>query len=164
GEVGEAIGWLRGARRELGGKVDEEGKNKGLGKLKREWNGRKEDKKIEKGGDEWGLDAGKVEEERVVEWLEKKWCKVNDTMTFQIVPPHEPLIASLPSGREYHSPKPFHPPSLDEATIAKMRAPPDPKEDHIEDENDDSDDENDQDPVGAFPGTAKRYSGNATYY
>ena len=87
-------------------------------------------------------------------------------MTVQTVPPHEPLLASLPSGREYHSPKPFQPPSLDDATLATIRAPPESKEDGFEEYNDDSEEEAEsaQDPVGAFPGTGKQYSGNPAYF
>ena len=87
-------------------------------------------------------------------------------MTVQTIPPHEPLLASLPTGREYHSPNPFKPPSLDETTLATMRAPPDPQERVFQDDHSDSDEESEsnQEPVGAFPGTGKQYSSNTVYY
>lgn len=82
GKMGEGIAWLRAAKKELGfaGEGDE-GKKKfgGLSKLKKDWQEKREDKKIEKGG-EWGSDAGRFEEGRVVEMLEKKWVKENDTV------------------------------------------------------------------------------------
>lgn len=83
GKTGKAIAWLRGARKELGLKVGEEGEKgwaKGWGKLKKGFNEKREDKRLEKGG-EWGADAGRMEEGRVVEMLEKKWVKTNDTVS-----------------------------------------------------------------------------------
>lgn len=84
GKVGEGIAWLRGAKRELG---IESGEGKafarGLEKMKRDWKERREDRKIGKGGGEWGADAGRLEEGRVVEMLEQKWSKMNDTVCFE---------------------------------------------------------------------------------
>ncbi|KAI9710996.1 MAG: hypothetical protein M1820_002434 [Bogoriella megaspora] len=177
GETGEAIAWIRGARREVGGgKGAKEDTGKGLGKLRKDFKEKKEDRKIDQGGDEWGLDAGRAEEERVLEWLEKKWSKMNDTVSFETralrslgtVPPYEPLLAGMPSGREYHSPKPFEPPLLDEGTLASMRAPPDSTGDPVEGDQDDSDDDTVfyLSPAGAFPGTEKQYppSSQAKYW
>jgi hypothetical protein len=48
--------------------------------LKKEWGERREDKKVERGLD-WGADAGKLEETRVIEMLEAKWTKQNDTVS-----------------------------------------------------------------------------------
>lgn len=84
GETGKAIAWLRGAKKQLGmsvGGEEEGGKGwgKGWGKVKRGFEEKREDKRIEKGG-EWGADAGRIEEGRVVEMLERKWVKVNDTV------------------------------------------------------------------------------------
>lgn len=77
----------------------------------------------------------------------------------------------MPSGREYHSPKPFKPPTLDEDEVVKMRAPPDLSELSLERGDDDSDDEDvasggRNEPTGAFPGTAGEYSrsGSSAYY
>ena len=82
GKTGEGIAWLVAGEKELGFKVNEaEGSRiKGLAKLKKDWIERREDKKIEKGGD-WGSDAGRLEESRVIEWLEKKWHKENDLVS-----------------------------------------------------------------------------------
>ena len=80
GETGRGIAWLTGGKKELGfaGTKDEGSKMKGLAKFKKDWTERREDKKIEKGG-EWGSDAGRLEELRVIEMLEQKWNKMNDT-------------------------------------------------------------------------------------
>lgn len=81
GKSGEGIAWLRGAKTELGfASAEEEDKKRfGLSKLKKDWQERREDKRIEKGG-EWGSDAGKFEEGRILDMLEKKWGKENDTV------------------------------------------------------------------------------------
>ena len=85
GQTGKGIAWLVGARKELGfaneGDDDQSGKLKGLKKFRRDWTERREDKKIEKGG-EWGSDAGRLEELRVIEHLESKWSRENDTVRF----------------------------------------------------------------------------------
>ena len=83
GKTGEAIAWLRGARRELGLAANEEdvGKRKGFKGLKQSWAERKEDRRVEKGGEGWGMDAGRLEEARVVEWLEAKWVKSNNMVS-----------------------------------------------------------------------------------
>lgn len=81
GKTGEAIAWLLAGKKELGfaSTNDEGSKFKGLAKLKKDWTEKREDKKIEKGGI-WGSDAGRLEEARVIEMLEKKWNKLNDTV------------------------------------------------------------------------------------
>lgn len=90
GETGQGIAWLVGAKKTLGfgGTQDETSKYKGLTKLKKDWTEKREDKKIEKGKD-WGGDAGRLEEARIIEMLENKWNKMNDTvmdsLVFQVV-------------------------------------------------------------------------------
>lgn len=81
GETGQGIAWLIGGKQELGFSDSHEGssKVKGLAKLKKNWTERREDKRIEEGG-EWGSDAGRFEEGRIMEMLEKKWNKMNDTV------------------------------------------------------------------------------------
>ncbi|KAF2788418.1 pH-response regulator protein-like protein palC [Melanomma pulvis-pyrius CBS 109.77] len=169
GKTGEGIAWLRGAQKELGFMAlgaGEETKRSGFSKLKKDWQEKREDKKIEK-GDGWGTDGGKFEEGRVVDMLLKKWEKMNDTVGIQLIPSSEPLLASMPSGREYHSPKLFVAPALEEEAIIRMRAPPDPGDTAFEGEEDDSADEEDRAnnaPVGAFPGTRAEYSAGTSYY
>jgi hypothetical protein len=84
GQTGTAIAWLRAGMQELGMASlvaeKEAGKKSTFGKLKREWTERREDRKIEKGA-AWGSDAGKLEEGRVLEMLEAKWVKMNDTVS-----------------------------------------------------------------------------------
>ncbi|KAI9825289.1 MAG: hypothetical protein M1832_001323 [Thelocarpon impressellum] len=80
GKTGEAIAWLRAGMREMGFKSgDDEPKKRGFGRWKRGLDEKREDKKLEKGGD-WGLDAGRLEEARVLDMLEAKWTKMNDTV------------------------------------------------------------------------------------
>lgn len=164
-KTGEALAWLKGARKELGFAVElEDGKRKGFKGLKQSWQERREDKKIEKGG-EWGLDAGRYEEARVIEVLEAKWDKENSTVNVQTVPPFEPLLASMPSGRECHTTQPWEPPSLESATLSQMRAPPDPNQRAFRGDEDDSGGEDvygRNEPVGAFPGTGLEYGRSAT--
>lgn len=81
GKLGEAIAWLNGANKELGfaSLGSTEGKSSGLSKLKKGWQERKEDRKVEK-VEGWGSDAGKFEEGRILELLMEKWVKMNDTV------------------------------------------------------------------------------------
>jgi len=84
GKTGEAIAMLRGAKSEMGltaaGAEEEKKRFGSLSKLKKDWQEKREDKRIEKGG-EWGGDAGKFEEARVLDMLEMKWTKMNDTVS-----------------------------------------------------------------------------------
>ena len=88
-------------------------------------------------------------------------------MSVQVVPPSEQLLATMPSGREYHTPRPYVIPTLDEEAIVRMRAPPDPG-DAFEGEEEDSAEEEERAgqaaPVGAFPGTKGAYGGGSSYY
>lgn len=122
GEQGQAIAWLRAARRELGfvilvngggsdgrqeawvgssgfsNRVGGGGGMKvkaGFAKLKKEWAERREDKRIEK-GEGWGGDAGRFEEGRIVDMLEKKWIKINDIVScFFFLPVFHLVLLSL---------------------------------------------------------------------
>ncbi|KAJ0108511.1 hypothetical protein J7T55_002115 [Diaporthe amygdali] len=158
GQTGNAIGWLHAAYQELGVEVkDSSKKSSGLGRLKKEWSEKREDRRVEK-GTTWGADAGKLEETRVIEMLEAKWSKQNDTMFTQAITPAGTLLAQMPSAREIHTLKPFDAPVLDNLTLNAMRAPPD--------RNDDFGDENSSDEEtvvasrpapGAYPGSASSY-------
>jgi hypothetical protein len=75
------------------------------------------------------------------------------------VPEFEPLLAQMPSGREYHTPELWSPPTLDAGTLMQMRALPEPEDRAFKGDEDDSGDEDGYrvgtgEPVGAFPGTA----------
>ncbi|KAL1305716.1 hypothetical protein AAFC00_007303 [Neodothiora populina] len=173
GKTGEAIAWMRGGRKELGfitssAEEAESGKRRGLKGLKQSWAEKREDRIISRGNVEsWGLDAGKLEEGRVLEWLEGKWNRENDTVSVQIVAPFEPLLAAMPSGREYHTLKTYTPPALDGHVLASMRAPPDPAQHAYTATEADSGDEADYppvEPVGAFPGTGTEYRTDSPAY
>lgn len=178
GKTGEGIAWLRAGMAEAGMDVPKDSSSAssglGFGKLKSEWKERREDRRLEKGKADWGLDAGRAEEGRVLEWLEKKWTKMNDTVNVQIVPDWRPLVAAMPSGRDALTPKPWVPDVLSEEEVARMRAPP---EIGVGEDGSDSSDEEggrtspraglgDRNPVGAFPGTKNEYKGGdgGSYY
>ncbi|KAL8931664.1 MAG: hypothetical protein Q9216_007123 [Gyalolechia sp. 2 TL-2023] len=134
-----------------------------------------------------------MEEGRVVEMLEKKWVKTNDTVsvfaavTFvllrcdieladlkgqintQLVPPFEPLLAGMPSGREIHSSTTYVPPELDPDVLEKMRAPPDPEEARALMAADGADSSDEEGPVesglpGSFPGKSPYDNTASEYY
>jgi hypothetical protein len=79
GQTGNALGWLRCGLQELGIQHQDEKKGLSLSRMKKDWSERREDRKIERGTG-WGSDAGKLEETRVIEMLESKWAKMNDTV------------------------------------------------------------------------------------
>ncbi|KAK1142122.1 hypothetical protein N8T08_008206 [Aspergillus melleus] len=157
----------------------EGGKSRGLSKLKQGWMERREERrmekdaggrsaeKIEKGDLGPGDHAGREEEGRVIEMLEVKWVRMNDTINTQLIPPSADLLANLPSGRDIHSaPAPYKLPSLDEDRLAGMRAPP--AEDDfapgsdVEDSEEDSPREN---PHSYTPGgLPERSESTSTYY
>jgi hypothetical protein len=74
-------------------------------------------------------------------------------------------MASMPSGREVHSVKPFLPAVLEAYVLDSMRAPPDRTDDYGGDASSDED-RVAQDLIGAFPGTKQDYStaSGSTYY
>lgn len=178
GQTGTALAWLSAGFSTLGiesKNPSEKGKSGlSISKLKSSWSEKREDKKVEKGS-VWGMDAGKAEEGRVLEMLEQKWAKMNDTINTQAVPPSGPLLATIPSGREIHSLQPYVPPALDAATLAEMRAPPEGDGVAGEGGADSSDDEivgagdGTKGMAGAFPGTGGDYgtasrTGTPAYY
>ncbi|KAJ5090992.1 hypothetical protein N7532_009676 [Penicillium argentinense] len=164
GKVGEGIAWLRAANTPLGRRNvgvsslaagDETGATTskgGFSRLKREWTERREERKIEKdaggsrnkkGSLDPGDDAGRGEEGNVIDMLETKWVKMNDTINTQLIPASAPLLANLPSGRDIHSPPaPYKPPLLDSDQLLHMRAPPDENQDwQFGSDHDDSDED-----------------------
>jgi len=169
GSTGEALAWLNGAKRELGltsqtSSTSTSSKG-GLRSLKQSWQEKREDRKIASSKRDWGLDAGRLEECRVVEMLDTKWERENSTVNVQPVPDFEPLFRQMPSGREYHTPEAWVPPVLDAGTLAQMRAPPQPSQEVFRGDEEDSGDEDGlgaSEPVGAFPGTAEEYGRSAT--
>ena len=81
------------------------------------------------------------------------------------MPPSDPLIAGMPSGREIHAPKQYVPPNLDEVLLTRLRAPPDGDDRTLSTDSDDSDDQtkkNKADPPGSF--SRSSVAGEGSYY
>jgi len=78
-------------------------------------------------------------------------------MLTQVVPPTDPLLAQMPSGREIHTLKPFQPPLLDATTLEAMRAPPDRSDEAGAYPSSDEETLAHATPVGAYPGTQGDY-------
>ena len=163
GETGKAIAWLRAGMNELGIDVSKDGtRSSGLNKLKVAWNEKREDRRIAKGDWSWGADAGKAEESRILDYLDKKLTKENNTINVQLVPEWKPLLATMPSGMVMPVDEKWRPAILEEDELAGMRGPPDDDEG---DQGDSSEDEHEKkgQPVGAFPGTTQDYHGTSYY-
>lgn len=78
-QTADGIGWLRAGLRELGVEVQEAKKGLSFSRFKKEFTEKREDKRIAKDS-AWGADAGRMEETRVLEMLDVKWTKMNDTV------------------------------------------------------------------------------------
>ncbi|KAM0256239.1 hypothetical protein ACHAQJ_005110 [Trichoderma viride] len=128
GEAAEGIAWARAGLHELGVEVKDTKKGLGFSRTIKGLNEKREDRRVDK-ETTWGADAGKLDETRVLEMLDAKWNKVNDTMNTRPIPPINSLINKMPSGREIHIIKPYQPPVLDRDVLEAMRAPPDQSED-----------------------------------
>ncbi|KAK8874934.1 hypothetical protein PGQ11_005448 [Apiospora arundinis] len=167
GQTGTALGWLQCGLQELGHEPEVKKGGLSLSRMKKEWSDKREDKKVEKGSG-WGADAGKLEETRVIEMLEEKWTKMNDTIMTQAIPSPASLLSGLPSGREIHSIKPYEAPKLSAQSLEAMRAPPDRVDDYGQDPLSSDEDEKSAKipPPGAFPGTQEAYRSESTrsYY
>ncbi|KAH8675472.1 pH-response regulator protein palC [Xylariales sp. PMI_506] len=166
GQTGNALGWLQCGFQELGFEPKEAKKGLSLSRLKKDWSDKREDKKVERGTG-WGYDAGKLEETRVIEMLEEKWTRINDTMMTQPVTAPAVLLAGMPSGREIHMIKPYIPPQLSRQMLEAMRAPPDRSDDFGEGglSSDEDNSAAKATPVGGYPGSRDEYrSGSARSY
>lgn len=166
GQTAEGIGWLRVGLHELGVKVKDSKKGFSLSRLRKDMSEKREDRRIEKDAD-WGYDAGRQEETRIIELLDAKWNKINDTINTQAIPPVNSLLPRMPSGREVHSVKPYQPPILDRDLLEAMRSPPD-GEDQVGDDASSDDEKGVPNAPGAFPGIymdfgTRSNSGNAYY-
>lgn len=164
GETGKAIAWTRAGLNELGVEINATGKQSTLSKLRSTYSERKEDKRIAKGGSTWGADGGKSEEIRILEFLEKKFVKENDTINIQLIPEWKPLLALMPSAMVFPIDEKWKPAVLTETELAAMRALPD--DDGLDQGGESSDEEEpakERRPAGAFPGTHEDY-GKSTYY
>lgn len=174
GETAEGIAWARAGLQELGVEVKDAKKGLSFSRFRKDLTEKREDRRVDKEAD-WGADGGKMEETRVLEMLDAKWNKINDTvsildvprprltlgqqMNSRAIPPINSLLAKMPSGREIHTLKPYEPPTLDRDVLEGMRAPP--EEDDRFEHDLSSDDEVKGEPssiVGAYPGTPRDQS------
>lgn len=87
-------------------------------------------------------------------------CQVNT----QAVPPVGPLLAKMPTGREFHTDRlPFKPPVLGGDALDAMRAPPDRDDDFGDAPSSDEEGASERTLAGAYPGEYGR-SSSAGYY
>lgn len=87
----------------------------------------------------------------------------------QAIPPADPLVANMPSGRDVHQTKSYMPPTLDEDALASLRAPPDRSlEGNIMGDDDSSSEEEgvkgESSLPGAFPGSSATSTQDNVYY
>ncbi|CAM1503039.1 Fc.00g078150.m01.CDS01 [Cosmosporella sp. VM-42] len=168
GQTAEGIGWVRAGLQELGVEAKDNKKGLSLSRLKKDFTEKREDRRVEKEST-WGADAGKLEEIRVLEMLDAKWNRINDTMNTQPIPPINSLLSKMPSGREIHTIKPFQPPSLEVDVLEAMKAAPEEPDNFENDLSSDDEVKGGPSAPGAFPGTPGSYerspstSGNAYY-
>ncbi|KAE8378460.1 hypothetical protein BDV26DRAFT_304324 [Aspergillus bertholletiae] len=172
GKIGEGIAWLRAAKGTLGvrgEKPESKEKNRGFSRLKQGWMERREERKMEKDAGRMemgelgpGDSAGREEEGRVIEMLETKWVRMNDTINTQLIPPSADLVANLPSGRDIHSaPGAYRLPALDDEQLVRMRAPP--AEDEFGPVSDVDDSEEESGLARDTPSTAPERTDSAYY-
>lgn len=79
GEAAEGIAWARAGLHELGVEVKDDKKGLGFSRAIKGLSEKREDRRVHKEA-AWGADAGKSEETRVLEMLDAKWNKINDTV------------------------------------------------------------------------------------
>ncbi|KAG6020890.1 hypothetical protein E4U19_006094 [Claviceps sp. Clav32 group G5] len=156
GQTAEGIGWLRVGLHELGVESKDQKKGFSLSRLRQDMSERREDRRVEKDW-EWGYDAGRQEETRVIQLLDVKWNKINDTINTQAIPHINSLLTKMPSGREVHTVKPYEPSVLDREEVNAMRSQPVGEEDIADDASSDEE-KGPSNAPGAFPGTAANRS------
>ncbi|CAG9944934.1 unnamed protein product [Clonostachys rosea f. rosea IK726] len=162
GQTADGIGWLRAGLQELGVEVKDSKKGISLSRFKKEFSERREDRRVEKETG-WGADAGRLEEIRVLEMLDEKWTKINDTMNTKVIPSINSLLAKIPSGRDIHTIAQYHPPTLDRDVLEAMRALPEGNDEFGPDLSSDDDVRSSSiTPIGAFPGASDNYERSST--
>lgn len=122
---GEGISWLLLAKSILTGSAataSGSSSSTSIDKLRRELSERKEAKHIAAADPNWGMDAGRAEEIKVLEALEGKWRKLNDSIMFQTLPDVGELMKRIPSGREFHSLKAWEAPMLGAEEMRALKA------------------------------------------
>ena len=96
GNTAEGIGWLRAGFQALGAEArDGDGrKASSFSRLKKGLTEKREDRRVEK-ETSWGADAGRLEEIRILEMLDEKWNKINDTVSLPLGPLAPPAACLL---------------------------------------------------------------------
>ncbi|KAK6519566.1 hypothetical protein TWF281_003391 [Arthrobotrys megalospora] len=124
GKLGEAIGWVLAGKEVLGMVVGGEGDKgklgRGLDMLKKA----REERKMEKAPMEalLGPDAGKMEEAMVLNELERRWRRINDSVNFHKVEPTSSLLAMLPTGRPvFPENQTWTPPKLSSSELLQLQ-------------------------------------------
>lgn len=113
GRCGEGISWLLLAKSIL------DVPTTAVDRLRWGLSERKEARHLAAADGSWGLDAGRAEEVKVLEALEEKWRKLNDSVMFQTLPDMGELNKRIPSGREINNLRDWEAPRL---TSDEMRA------------------------------------------
>lgn len=91
-------------------------------------------------------------------------------MNTQLVPSVNHVLATMPSGREIHTPTPYIPPALEEDVLVRMRAPADGPGDVVFGADGDSSSEEGAEEREELPGalpagrTAYGVGGESAYY
>ena len=88
-------------------------------------------------------------------------------MNTQLIPPFEPLLNSMPSGRDVHQTRAFNLPVLDADILERMRAPPEKDDVRISADEESSDDEpgtEGRNPPGTFPSLSTSSTHNSDYF
>jgi hypothetical protein len=181
-ENGKALAWVQAGLAELGlsssnhTSTSSTAKNRALfSKLKTDFIEKREERRLAKGKPATtAADGGVAEEARILEYLDAKFTKENDTVDVQIVPDWRPLVALMPGAMVFPVDEKWAPTVLEEDELAAMRALPDAEDLEMGKAGGGSSDEDEnalaaagrnleRRPVGAFPGAEEEY-GKSSYY
>ncbi|RVD85811.1 uncharacterized protein DFL_004118 [Arthrobotrys flagrans] len=124
GKVGEAIGWVLAGKEVLGMVVSGDGDKGKLGRGIDMLKKAREERKMEKVPMEalLGPDAGKTEEAMVLNELERRWRRINDSVNFHNVPSTSSLLARLPTGRPmFPENQTWTPPKLSSSELSQLQ-------------------------------------------
>ncbi|KAK6358494.1 hypothetical protein TWF730_007827 [Orbilia blumenaviensis] len=124
GKLGEAIGWVLAGKEVLGMVVGGEGDKGKLGRGLDILKKAREERKMERAPMEalLGPDAGKLEEAMVLNELERRWKRINDSVNFQTVQSTSSLLAMLPTGRPvFPENQTWTPPKLSSSELSQLQ-------------------------------------------
>ncbi|KAL7275266.1 hypothetical protein RUND412_001794 [Rhizina undulata] len=119
GRVGEGISWIRLARESLGVEAAPSTPSDAPKNKLKQFRQQREEKDFD--SSKWGIDAGKNEETRVLEALEAKWRKLNDSVMFQSLLAPGELKGKIPTGRQFHELKGWEPRGLSGEELRALR-------------------------------------------